>query len=148
MKSTTFRIVSLNILGLSLVTIGLFYHMIQPYFVNDSSYLSYLIAIFMTGNIILSIWDSIKPLDWSVNDYIHWQGENLPFVGILATVIGLLGVVSAMVMAIDSGGTAADLIINCMHAAASGVRTAFGPTAVGLVSYLWSRYLVYFKELD
>ena len=148
MNSSTFRVIAVNILALALVTVGLFYGIIQPYFVNDASYLSYVIAFFMLINVVLSVWDSIKPMSWKVDDFIAFNADKLPFIGILASVVGLTGVVAAMILAIDSGGGgAADLVVHAMHAAAAGIRTAFGPTAVGLVAYLWSASLLYLKEL-
>jgi len=147
MKSNVYRTAIFNVLGLSLVTVGLFYHVIQGYFVNDASYISYLIASFLFGNIILSTWDTIKPTKW-IDGFMEMVSPKLLYLGMLASVIGLTAVVAAMVMAIDGGGSsAADLVINSMKAAATGVRTAFGPTAVGLVAYLWTEILLYLKDI-
>lgn len=150
MRESTIKVVSFNIFGLGAVGTGLFFHVIQPLFENDKSFLCYVLAITQGAIVLLSIYDSFFPTRW-VKNFIKFEESNLRILGLIGTLVGLLMLVAILGDAANNSASSAantDFIKNIMIGFATGLRTAFGPTLVGIVAWYWTRHLLFFKRND
>lgn len=147
-RPSAVKVIAFNLLGIGLMAVGLFLGVVEPIFVNDLSYLTYVIAATMVSIIFVSLYDSFVWTDWG-RGYMKFQEGNLTKLGLAGTLIGLIfliGVISAVVA--QMGGHTDDMIPRTLEAFAGAMRTAFNPTLVGVAGWYWTGWLLYFKRVD
>jgi hypothetical protein len=145
MRPSTLKVVGFNILAFALVGVGLFTHYLQPIFINDISHLTYVIAATMLSIAVFSVWDCFFPQVW-IRSFIRFEEANLRLLGLIGTLVGLGFLVSIMFAASQQGAADGDSISHILVAFTAGLRTSFNPTLVGIVSWYWTRHLLYFTR--
>lgn len=145
LHTNLFKIIIFNFLVLSSVVVGLFYHIIQPIFLNDASGMSYIIAIFMFSIVIFSIYESIWSTKWII-PLIKFEEKNLYLLGLVGTLIGLITLVGVIGNAVGAGSDNSELLGKVLVGFASGMRTSFNPTLTGIVCWIWTRHLLFFMN--
>jgi len=146
-RQSTLKIVGFNILSMGALGVGLFCNYVQPIFSNDTSHLTYFVAATQAAIVIYSIWDCFFPADW-IKGFIKFQEGNLRLLGLIGTLIGLSVIVTIINSAASASAGSPDLITNVLSAFTGGLRTAFNPTLVGIVSWYWTRNLLYLSRND
>ncbi len=138
MFNTTYKLLTVNIFIFALIAIGGFYGYLKPFFANDVTHISYFLAFIMFSNVILCIWDSYttEREAWGssnpvIVNYLHYIVGQLFYIGILGTVLGF----SKVIMSIQDLSD----VQKVLHLMAQGSLTLFNTTAIGLISYLWTR---------
>jgi hypothetical protein len=144
-RPSTLKVVGFNILALGAVGVGLFCHYVQPVFANDSSHLTYMVAATQAAIVIYSIYDCFFPVGW-ITGFIKFEEANLRLLGLIGTLVGLSIIVSVINSAVTVSGGSPDLLTNVLTAFTGGLKTAFNPTLVGIVSWYWTRHLLYFSR--
>ena len=141
MEDRSFKVIFFNALAIIAMMTGLIFGLIQPFFRNDASYLTYVIAFLLFVNVFLSSYDTIMPTEW-IKSFIRRSKGDFLFIGIAGTIFGFSGLVSVIGEAASANGN--PQVINSVFVAfASGLHTAFAPTLVGIISFLWTRRIIF-----
>lgn len=148
-RQSTTKVVGFNILALGALAVGLFCHYVQPIFLNDKSYLTYVIAATMLSIVIASVWDSFKWTNWA-KGYMKFQESNLRILGLIGTLVGLVFLIGVIgdAVAMTKGSGTDDMIPKVLTAFTEAMRTSFNPTLAGITAWYWCRHLLYFKRND
>ena len=141
LDNKAFKVVTFNILALSLYIIGLFLGFIQPLYQNDASHLTYLLTFLMLFNVGASIYDSFRPTNW-IDKYLVFFDEEFLFIGLIGTLVGL----TLMIISIKNHGIQADQLDGLIKDFIAGLSSMFNATLFGIVCFVWTHRIVYFKR--
>lgn len=144
MEDRSFKVVFFNALAVIGVLVGLVFGVIQPFFKYDASYLTYVMAGLLSMNIFLSTYDSFRPRKW-IRSFIKRSKGDFLFIGVAGTIFGFSGVVNVIAQAATANGDAA-VISSVFVAFSSVLHTAFAPTLIGIVSFLWTRRIIFLMD--
>ena len=134
----TYKLLAVNIFIFATIAVAGFYGYLTSFFINDVTHISYILAFIMFINVVLCIWDSYQTEKeaWNssspaISKYLHYIVGQLFYIGILGTVLGF----SKVIMSIQDLSD----VQKVLHLMAQGSLTLFNTTAIGLISYLWTR---------
>lgn len=148
MFNTTYKLIFVNLFIFSLIVVGFIYGYLGPFFTDDITHISYIIAFIMFVNVILSIWETYK-CDLSINrymrksempisKYLHYVVGQLFYLGILGTLIGFSHLVKSIQDLSD--------VEKVLRLMTEGSLTLFNTTALAVVAYLWTRLNSFLTE--
>jgi len=131
----------INILILSLIIAGFAYGIVAPLYINDISYITYLITIIMSFILISSEYITILSKDSTLYLKCYkFLSRNFLLLGLFGTLIGL----SSLMMEIKTGNGASTEVINGIISAIKGsMQTTFNATMMGIVAKLWTNLIVF-----
>jgi hypothetical protein len=142
---------------LAVVAISFAYRMIQPFYLNDDSHITYLISIILCVNIFFSLWQALSVDKWDNNgenpaysirmSFLRFISGKFFYIGLLGTIFGLHELFES-IHAGGQGALASDQINNIIIAIKSGLETLFNPTFFGIIAYLWTKTLIWTFDFE
>ena len=144
----TYRLIFVNLFIFSLVIVGFFYGYLGPFFTDDITHISYIIAFLMFVNVILRVWETYQ-CDLSINRlrirsempaarYLNYVLAQFLYIGILGTLIGFSHLIKSIQDLTD--------VEKVLRLMTEGSLTLFNTTALAVVAYLWSRLNTFLAE--
>jgi len=147
MNSKFYKLVIFNTFIFGILTFGYFYGVLQTFFINDASHITFVIAVMLLYNIIISLYEAWGwQKSWITSWLNHTRDHYFGYLGLGGTIWGFILVVKSLIEAVKDTQGHSDALMNVMNHLATGLSTSFSATFVGLVAVVWTSQLLYFLE--